>query len=47
MFQITTVEGYPEDLNELYDRGQAELDVNTRPQLEKTVTNMEEYDTVF
>lgn len=47
LFRITTVEGYLDDLDELYDRGQAELDANARPELAETVTNIEEYDTVF
>lgn len=47
IFEITTVEGYPENLNELYNRGQAELDANVRPELEIAVDNFEVYDTVF
>lgn len=47
LFRITTQDPYPDDLDALYERGQAELDANERPALAESVENMADYDTVF
>lgn len=47
LFEIVTTEPYPDVLEELYERGQEELDANARPELAERVENIEDYDTIF
>lgn len=47
IFRITTVEPYPDVLEDLYERGQTELDAGARPELAGIIENMDSYDTVF
>lgn len=47
LFHIETVETYPDDHMELIEVAQEEQDENARPELQGTVENMDQYDTVF
>ena len=47
LFQITTVEPYPEDYDECVDKALQEQKDNARPELSAHVKNMESYDVVF
>lgn len=47
LFQITTVEPYPEDYDECVDKALQEQKDNARPELSDHVKNMESYEVVF
>ncbi len=47
MFEITTVNKYPETYDECTEVAKQEKDSNARPEIIGTVENMEQYDTVF
>ncbi|WP_296883125.1 flavodoxin [Thomasclavelia sp.] len=45
--KLETVQTYPEDYDELVDYAREEQRDNTRPELETTIENIEQYDTIF
>ena len=47
MFEIETVDPYPDDYTETTEIAQEELNENARPQLSETVENIDQYDTIF
>ena len=47
MFEITTMNKYPETYDECTEVAKQEKDDNARPEIIGTVENMEQYDTVF
>ena len=47
LYRIETVEPYPEDYTECTEVAREQLENGTRPQLSRTVENMEQYNIVF
>ncbi len=47
IFEIETVDPYPDDYTETTEIAQEELNENARPQLSETVENIDQYDTIF
>lgn len=45
--KLETVQTYPEDYDELVDYAREEQRDNTRPELERAIENIEQYDTIF
>lgn len=45
--KLETVQTYPEDYDELVDYAREEQRDNARPELETTIENIEQYDTIF
>lgn len=45
--KLETVQTYPEDYDELVDYTREEQRDNVRPELETTIENIEQYDTIF
>lgn len=45
--KLETVQTYPEDYDELVDYAREEQRDNTHPELETTIENIEQYDTIF
>lgn len=47
LFEIKAVDSYPTSYNELLDVSRQEMANNERPEIEGTVENMDDYDTIF
>ncbi|HYF83587.1 MAG TPA: flavodoxin [Clostridia bacterium] len=47
MFQIKTVKSYPDDYTETTNAAQDELSENARPELTKTIDDMDSYDVIY
>jgi flavodoxin len=47
IFEIVTVDPYPDDYNACVDKAKQEQDDNSRPELATKVENMDSYDVVF
>lgn len=47
LFEIRTVDGYPESYDETVDIAREELDTGARPELAENVENITDYDVIF
>lgn len=47
LFQITTVEDYPGDHDELVEQGEEENETNFRPEIADQIENLDDYDTIL